>query len=148
MKGTARTLVPTTKNYALEPPRFGVVAGVSPCGVQCTGLVLEAPPSWSRSPPRQVSMNFLMLNSALVYHPCEWNPTNYIYVRFTSSQLTTAIHVAAAAQTLSQSFHINITHFNRICHPCLMNLLAFWPTESASTSSLNGLLALAVVPEL
>lgn len=45
MKGTARTLVPTTKNYALEPPRFGVVAGVSPCGVQCTGLVLEAPPS-------------------------------------------------------------------------------------------------------
>jgi hypothetical protein len=29
-KGSARTLNPTIKNYALEPPLFGAVAGVSP----------------------------------------------------------------------------------------------------------------------
>ena len=75
-KGTARTLVPTTKNYALEPPRFGVVAGVSPCGVQCTGLVLEAPPSWSRYPPRQVSMK-LSAAFAIQY---DWKLCNSLLV--------------------------------------------------------------------
>ena len=34
IKGTARTLVPTNKNCALEPPLFGVVVRVSPLGVQ------------------------------------------------------------------------------------------------------------------
>lgn len=39
MKGTARTLVPTTKNYAPEPTLFGLVAEVSPvtqCNVQAS----------------------------------------------------------------------------------------------------------------
>ena len=48
-KGTARTLVPTNKNCALEPPLFGVVVRVSPLGVQWMGLAVETPPSWSRS---------------------------------------------------------------------------------------------------
>ena len=49
IKGTARTLVPTNKNCALEPPLFGVVVRVSPPGVQWMGLAVETPPSWSRS---------------------------------------------------------------------------------------------------
>lgn len=56
IKGTARTLVPTNKNCALEPPLFGVVVRVSPLGVQWMGLAVETQPSWSLWSPCQVSM--------------------------------------------------------------------------------------------
>ena len=55
-QGIARTQSPTTKNCALELPAFGVIAGVSPTGVQWKGLALGEPPCWSRCPPCQVSM--------------------------------------------------------------------------------------------
>ena len=44
-KGLARTQSPTTKNYALELPTFGVIARVSPTEVQWKGLALGAPPN-------------------------------------------------------------------------------------------------------
>ena len=56
VKGRARTQSPTSKNYAPELPTFGVIARVSPTGVQWKGLALGEPPSWSRYPLCQVSM--------------------------------------------------------------------------------------------
>jgi len=44
-QGIARTQSPLRKNYALESPTFGVIAGVSPTGVQWKGLALGGPPS-------------------------------------------------------------------------------------------------------
>ena len=46
-KGLARTQIPTNRNYAIEFPTFGEIAGVNPTGVQWKGLALEEPPSWS-----------------------------------------------------------------------------------------------------
>lgn len=54
--GRARTQSPTHKNDDVELPTFGVILGVSPPGVQWTGLTLEARPCWSPKPPVQVSM--------------------------------------------------------------------------------------------
>ena len=34
VRGLARTQVPTTRNYTLELPTFGVIAGVNPIEVQ------------------------------------------------------------------------------------------------------------------
>lgn len=34
IRGRARTQVPTTRNYTLELPTFGVIAGVNPIEVQ------------------------------------------------------------------------------------------------------------------
>ena len=45
LQGKARTQSPTQKNYALELPTFGVIAGVSPTEVQWKGLALGGPPS-------------------------------------------------------------------------------------------------------
>ena len=42
---SARTQSPTTKNYAVELPPFGVFTGVSQSEVQWKGLTLGAPPS-------------------------------------------------------------------------------------------------------
>ena len=56
MKGIARTQSPTNKNCAPESPTFGVIAGVSPTGVQWKGLDLGEPPHGSRYPLCQVSM--------------------------------------------------------------------------------------------
>jgi len=39
-KGIARTQSPTTRNYALDLPTFGVIAGVNPTEVQWKGLAL------------------------------------------------------------------------------------------------------------
>ena len=44
-QGSARTQSPTTKNYAVELPPFGVITGVSQSEVQWKGLTLGAPPS-------------------------------------------------------------------------------------------------------
>jgi len=55
-KGIARTQSPTIKNYALDLPTFGVIAGVNPTEVQWKGLALGDRPRWSPIPPRQVSM--------------------------------------------------------------------------------------------
>ena len=55
-RGRARTQVPTTRNYTLELPTLGVIAGVNPVEVQWKGLILRGPPSWSRCLSRQVSM--------------------------------------------------------------------------------------------
>lgn len=44
LSGTARTQIPTTKNYALEPPQFGAVAKVNSPRVQLENLALEATP--------------------------------------------------------------------------------------------------------
>ena len=55
-KGIARTQSPTNKNCAPESPTFGVIAVVSPTGVQWKGLELEEPPSGSRCLLCQVSM--------------------------------------------------------------------------------------------
>ena len=49
-RGRARTQVPTTRNYTLELPTLGVIAGVNPVEVQWKGLILRGPPSWSRLP--------------------------------------------------------------------------------------------------
>ena len=43
-QGIARTQSPTNINYAPESPTFGVIAEVSPSGVQWTGLALGEPP--------------------------------------------------------------------------------------------------------
>ena len=43
-QGIARTQSPLRKNYALESPAFGVIAGVSQTGVQWKGLALGGPP--------------------------------------------------------------------------------------------------------
>ena len=56
LQGIARTQSPTTKNYVLELPTFGVIAKVSQTEVQWKGLTLEEPPTWSRCPLYQVSM--------------------------------------------------------------------------------------------
>ena len=45
LKGLARTQIPTNRNYAIEFPTFGEIAGVNPTGVQWKGLALEEPPS-------------------------------------------------------------------------------------------------------
>ena len=55
-KGIARTQSPTNKNCAPESPTFGVIAAVSPTGVQWKGLTLGEPPNGSRYPLCQVSM--------------------------------------------------------------------------------------------
>ena len=55
-RGRARTQVPTTRNYTLELPTFGVIAGVNPIEVQWEDLAPGGPPWWSRCLPRQVSM--------------------------------------------------------------------------------------------
>jgi len=39
-QGIARTQSPTTTNYALDLPTFGVIAGVNPTEVQWKGLTL------------------------------------------------------------------------------------------------------------
>lgn len=70
-KGPARTLGPTNKNCALEPPLFGVVVRVSPLGVQWMGLAVETHPSWSMWSPCQVSMLepnafLIMISSATI----------------------------------------------------------------------------------
>jgi len=39
-EGIARTQSPTTTNYALDLPTFGVIAGVNPTAVQWKGLAL------------------------------------------------------------------------------------------------------------
>jgi len=39
-EGTARTQSPTNRNYALDLPTFGVIAGVNPTEVQWKGLAL------------------------------------------------------------------------------------------------------------
>jgi len=39
-EGIARTQSPTTTNYALDLPTFGVIAGVNPTEVQWKGLAL------------------------------------------------------------------------------------------------------------
>ena len=39
-QGIARTQSPTTRNYALDLPTFGVIAGVNPTEVQWKGLAL------------------------------------------------------------------------------------------------------------
>ena len=44
-KGLARTQIPTNRNYAIEFPTFGEIAGVNPTEVQWKGLALEEPPS-------------------------------------------------------------------------------------------------------
>lgn len=44
-RGLARTQVPTTRNYTLELPTFGVIAGVNPIEVQGEGLTLRGLPS-------------------------------------------------------------------------------------------------------
>ena len=44
-QGIARTQSPLRKNYALESPAFGVIAGVSQTGVQWKGLALGGHPS-------------------------------------------------------------------------------------------------------
>ena len=51
VRGLARTQVPTTRNYTLELPTFGVIAGVNPIEVQWEGLTLRGLPSWSQLPP-------------------------------------------------------------------------------------------------
>ena len=56
LQGIARTQSPSPKNYALESPAFEAIAGVSPPGVQWTGLALGEPPCWSGYLPCQVSM--------------------------------------------------------------------------------------------
>ena len=43
-KGLARTQIPTNKNYAIEFPTFGEIAGVSHPEVQWNSLALEEPP--------------------------------------------------------------------------------------------------------
>ena len=68
VRGRARTQVPTTRNYTLELPTFGVIAGVNPVEVQWKGLILRGPPSWSRCLSRQVSMTF---NCAPLPFMCE-----------------------------------------------------------------------------
>ena len=55
-QGIARTQSPTNKNCAPESPTFGVIAAVSPTGVQWKGLTLGEPPNGSRYPLCQVSM--------------------------------------------------------------------------------------------
>ena len=45
LKGLARTQIPTNRNYAIEFPTFGEIAGVNPTEVQWKGLALEEPPS-------------------------------------------------------------------------------------------------------
>ncbi len=45
LQGLARTQIPTNKNYALEFPTFGEIAGVSHPEVQWDSLALEEPPS-------------------------------------------------------------------------------------------------------
>ena len=57
-RGLARTQVPATRNCTVELLAFGVIAGVSPSGVQCKSLALEEAPWWSGLLPRQVSMKF------------------------------------------------------------------------------------------
>ena len=44
LQGLARTQIPTNKNYALEFPTFGEIAGVNQTVVQWSGLALEEPP--------------------------------------------------------------------------------------------------------
>ena len=39
-QGIARTQSPTTRNYALDLPTFGVIAGVNPTEMQWKGLAL------------------------------------------------------------------------------------------------------------
>jgi hypothetical protein len=55
-QGIARTQSPTNKNYALDSPTFGAIAGFSPTVVQWKGLDLEKLPSGSKFSPCQVSM--------------------------------------------------------------------------------------------
>jgi len=55
-QGIARTQSPTTRNYALDLPTFGVIAGVNPTEVQLKGLALGDRPRRSPIPPCQVSM--------------------------------------------------------------------------------------------
>ena len=43
-RGRARTQVPTTRNYTLELPTFGVIAGVNPIEVQWEDLAPGGPP--------------------------------------------------------------------------------------------------------
>ena len=45
LKGLARTQILTNRNYAIEFPTFGEIAGVNPTEVQWKGLALEEPPS-------------------------------------------------------------------------------------------------------
>lgn len=45
LSGTARTQIPTIKNYALDIPTLGVFARVSLTAVQWQGLTQEEPPS-------------------------------------------------------------------------------------------------------
>ena len=67
-KGIARTQSPTNKNYALESPTFGVIAGVSPTAVQWKGLTLGELPCWSQCPPCQVSMPYMVNHSTFYQH--------------------------------------------------------------------------------
>ena len=43
-RGLARTQVPATRNCTVELFTFGIIAGVSPSGVQCKSLALEEAP--------------------------------------------------------------------------------------------------------
>ena len=73
-RGRARTQAPTTRNYTLELPTFGVIARVNPIEVQWKGLALRGLPPWSQYLPRQVSMKFLGAGAqgqtSLPLYPC------------------------------------------------------------------------------
>ena len=56
-QGIARTQSPTNKNYVVDLPAFGVIAGVSLAQVQWPSLALEDRRSGSPIPPYKVSMN-------------------------------------------------------------------------------------------
>ena len=50
-RGLAETQVPTTRNYTLELPTFGVSTMVNPIEVQWKGLTLRGLPPWSQCLP-------------------------------------------------------------------------------------------------
>ena len=64
-QGRARTQVPTNKNYAIEFPTFGEIAGVSHPEVQWNSLALEELPWWSQLTSRPGKYAFWWFN----YYP-------------------------------------------------------------------------------
>ena len=69
--GNARTQSPTNKNYALDSPPFGVIAGFTPTEVQWKGLDLEIRPSGSPNSPCERTYHSLQHESLMLLSHCD-----------------------------------------------------------------------------
>ena len=132
----ARTQAPTTRNCTVELFAFGIIAGVSPSGVQCKSLALEEAPWWSGLLPRQVSMSCSQQSSALykVFIHCMW------FHRIFREQLNTRFLKILILHHFEQNRH-KLTKFytsrnrGRILKVKLENNACIWNRRILETNS-------------